>query len=135
MHYPVTEIEGIGTGFARRLARAGIKNTGHLLARGADRKGRRDVAQRTGLDEKRILRWVNKADLMRIRGIGGQYADLLGSVGVQTMGELRNRNAENLAAKMKEKNRRRRRAKVTPSTRVVQSWVDAARTLPPIVTH
>ena len=134
MAYPVTMIDGIGPGFGRKLRKAGITNTDHLLAACGARKGRRTVAEESGLDQKRILAWVNRADLMRIAGVGGQYADLLQSVGVDSLRELRRRNPENLAAKMKEKNRRRKQPRVTPSRKIVQTWVDTARLLEPKVT-
>ncbi len=134
MAYPVTMIDGIGPGFARKLRRAGITNTHHLLASCGSRKERRTVAEESGLDPKRLLAWVNRADLMRIAGVGGQYADLLQSVGVDSLRELRRRNPENLAAKMKEKNQRRKQPRVTPSRKVVQTWVETARALEPQVT-
>ena len=102
--YPIASIEGIGPAFAAKLKAAGIKSTGDLLVRGKDPKGRKEIATATGLDESRILKWTNMADLMRIKGVGEEYSELLEAAGVDTVKELRNRNAANLAKAMSEAN-------------------------------
>ena len=75
------------------------------------------------------------ADLMRISGVGQEYSELLEAAGVDTVKELRNRNAENLAAKMAEVNTSKKLTRTVPSEKTVAGWVEQARTLDPLITH
>lgn len=135
MQYTIQEIEGIGPTYGSKLAQAGITNTRQLLDRCGGAKGRREVAARTGLDESQLLKWANMADLMRISGIGKQFAELLEAAGVDTVKELRNRNGVNLTTKMKEVNAAKKLTRGTPSVRQVSAWIDQAKTLPPAISH
>jgi len=135
MNYPIEEIEGIGPAYGKKLSAAGITNTKKLLDRCASAKGRREVAGTTGLDDSQLLKWANLADLMRISGIGKQFSELLEAAGVDTVKELRNRRADNLTAKMKEVNAKKKLTRATPSEKQVTAWVDQAKSLPPMITH
>ena len=77
MSYPVTEITGIDDDAAKALKSAGIRTTASLLEAAKDPKGRKALAAKTGLREGQLLNWANVADRMRIKGVGGDYADLL----------------------------------------------------------
>jgi predicted flap endonuclease-1-like 5' DNA nuclease len=131
----IEDIEGIGPSIGAALRDAGIDSVDRLLDMCCDKKGRAAVAGKTQLAEARVLKWVNMADLFRIKGIAGQYAELLEAAGVDTVKELRSRNAENLAAKMSEVNAAKKLVRKVPSVKVVASWIDQARFLPPKVTH
>lgn len=135
MAYQITEIEGIGPAFAKKLSTAGITNTDHLLAQCASRPGRKSTAEKTGLKEEQLLKWVNMADLMRISGVGEEYSELLEAAGVDTVKELRNRRADNLAAKMAEVNAAKKLVRQTPSESQVTKWVEQAKTLDPMISH
>lgn len=104
MNMKIDEIEGIGNVYAEKLIAAGIKDTDHLLEKGCTKKGRQELAEQTGIDEKRILTWCNHADLFRIKGVGPQFAELLEAAGVDTVKELGHRVAANLVRKMEEVN-------------------------------
>lgn len=131
----IREIEGIGDASAEKLEAAGIKTIEAFLEAGASAKGRDELAEKTGLSEKNILKWVNRADLDRVKGIGTQYADLLEAAGVDSAPELAQRNAANLLAKMEEVNNSKNLVNKLPSEDQVQGWIDNAKTLPKIVTH
>jgi len=135
MQYTIQEIEGIGPTYGSKLAQAGITNTRQLLDQCGGAKGRREVAARTGLDESQLLKWANMADLMRISGIGKQFAELLEAAGVDTVKELRNRNGVNLTGKMKEVNAAKKLTRGTPSMQQVSAWIDQAKMLPPAISH
>ncbi|MCJ7619765.1 MAG: DUF4332 domain-containing protein, partial [Anaerolineae bacterium] len=89
-------IEGIGPVYAGQLRAAGIATVDALLAAGATPRGRQVLEQRSGIGHALILEWVNIADLMRVKGVGEEYSDLLEEAGVDTVKELRNRVPENL---------------------------------------
>lgn len=135
MGYKIDEIEGIGPSFGEKLSAANIKTTDDLLKLCCDAKGRKSTAETTGLSEGQLLKWTNMADLMRISGIGGEYSELLKASGVDTVKELRNRNAENLAAKMAEVNEAKKLTRTVPSEKVVIGWVEQAKSLDPLITH
>jgi predicted flap endonuclease-1-like 5' DNA nuclease len=127
----IVQIEGVGRLYAEKMAQLGIRTTDQLLAVGATHQGRAELAQKTGVSYKLILAWVNRADLMRISGIGEEYSDLLEESGVDTVVELRNRNPANLHARLIETNAKRKLVRRVPSLREVTSWIDYAKKLPP----
>ncbi len=129
MNYKVADIEGIGPANSKKLAKAGIKTVNGLLQKGATPKGRKEIAAATGIDESVILKWVNMADLYRIKGIGKQYAELLEKAGVDTVKELKQRKADNLMAKLAEVNSagKKRIVRVLPGLKRVQAWIDEAK--------
>jgi predicted flap endonuclease-1-like 5' DNA nuclease len=135
-NYKIDDIEGIGPAYAEKLRSAGVRGVNTLLKKGADRTGRKNLAETTGLDESLILKWVNMADLYRIKGVGSEYSELLEKAGVDTVKELRNRNAENLHAKMEEVNSSGRPiVRQLPSLKMTQSWVTEANSLDPKVSY
>ena len=133
MHGHIEAIEGIGPKYAEILRGAGIASTGQLLAQGSRPQGRRELAERLNINEKLILQWVNMSDLFRIKGVGGQYAELLEASGVDTVKELRNRNAPNLADKMREVNAQKRLVRQVPNLERVENWIQQAKQLEPAV--
>ncbi len=135
MSYKIEEIEGIGPAFADKLSAAAIKTTNDLLKLCCDAKGRKTTSEKTGVSEHQLLKWANMADLMRIKGIGSEFSELLEAAGVDTVKELRNRNAENLAAKMKEVNAVKKLTRTVPSEKTVTTWVSQAKSLDPLITH
>jgi predicted flap endonuclease-1-like 5' DNA nuclease len=135
MKYKIEEIEGIGPTYGATLKAAGIADTEALLTRCAARKGRAELAKATGLDEGRLLKWANMADLMRISGVGEEYSELLEAAGVDTVKELQHRKADNLAAKMAEVNAAKKLTRVVPAASQVAKWIEQAKSLPPIISY
>jgi uncharacterized membrane protein len=133
---PIAEIEGIGAGNAEKLAAAGITTTEELLAAAGTQTGRDRVAKETGIDDKVILGWVNRADLMRIPGVGSQYSDLLEAAGVDSPAELARRNAANLATTFQEVAAARPGiVRRVPAESEIESWIEAAGGLEKAVMH
>jgi len=128
-------IEGIGPKHARQLRKSGVRTTEALLKRGATRKGRRELAEKASLTERQVLEWVNHADLMRVKGIGSEYSDLLEAAGVDTVKELRRRNSEALTAKMTQINDQKRLVRRLPTVAMVGKWVEHAKTLEPVIKY
>lgn len=131
----IESIEGIGPKYGEALRSAGIRTVDDLLEAGATRRSRSSLAEKTGLSESHILKCVNMADLFRINGIASQYAELLECAGVDTVKELKNRNAENLTVRMNEVNDDKHLVRRTPSVKIVRSWITQAGKLPPKVSH
>lgn len=131
----IQEIEGIGPVYAGKLAELGIETVEALLERGASSQGRKALVEATGISAKLILKWVNRADLARVKGVGEEYADLLEIAGVDTVPELAQRNPENLHQKMVEINEEKALVRRPPSLAAVQDWVAQAKTLGRVVTY
>ncbi len=131
----IDAIEGIGHKHATTLRKNGVRTTERLLRNGATRSGRKALAERTKIDERLVLAWVNRADLMRVKGVGEEYSDLLEAAGVDTVKELRRRNARNLLATMVEVNTKKKLVRRLPTEAMVERWVDHAKGLEPIVTY
>ena len=135
MTYKIIDIQGIGPVYAEKLNAIGIETVDQLLEKGADPKGRQAIEEATGIRHDLVLTWVNHADLFRVKGIGPQFAELLEAAGVDTVKELRNRNAANLAAKMAEVNEEKHLTRRTPVEKEIQKFIDIAKELEPKVTH
>ena len=129
------QIEGIGEAYAARLFEIGLVTTEALLNKGATPDGRRDIAEKTGIAPEKILDWVNRADLFRIKGVAEEYSDLLEAAGVDTVPELAQRNPVNLLNKLTEINSSERLVRRLPTQREVSNWVDHAKVLPRRVTY
>lgn len=135
MSNKIEEIEGIEKNYAEKLRAVDIQTTDDLLRRCGGKKGREGVSRETGISEKYLLDWVNIADLMRINGIGEEYANLLKETGVDTVKELAFRNADNLTVMVEITNSAKKISKRTPSDGVIQEWIDEAKTLDAMVTY
>lgn len=131
----IEKIEGIGPKYAQKLMEQSIRSTDALLKAGANRKGREDLAAKTGISEKLILEWVNRADLMRVKGVGEEYSDLLEAAGVDTVRELRNRRADNLHKALAETNAAKKLVRRVPTLVEVEHWIEDAKKLAPMVTY
>lgn len=131
----LSEIEGIGAAYAAKLNEAGISTQADLLKKCCEKKGRKEIAANSGISEKLVLNWVNRADLSRIKGVSTQYADLLECAGVDTVPELAQRKPENLHIKMSEINADKKLVRKVPSVSQVQDWVAQAKQLPRLVSY
>lgn len=131
----LSEIEGIGEAYSEILKIAGITTLEKLLDTCCDKKARKEIAEKTGISEKSILNWVNRADLTRIKGVSTQYADLLECAGVDTVPELSQRNAENLYSRICEVNEEKNLVRQIPSLAQVEGWVSHAKDLPRVVCY
>lgn len=135
MSKSIESIEGIGPKLGEALRKAGVTSVERLLEAGATKKGRAELAAKAGISESRILKCVNMADLFRIHGVASQYAELLECAGVDTVKELKNRNAENLAKKMAEINEQKNLVRRPPSSRVVKDWITQAQRIPGVISY
>jgi predicted flap endonuclease-1-like 5' DNA nuclease len=130
------EVEGIGPVYAEQLALAGIATADALLDGGAKPGGRAAIGKATGISETLILKWVNRIDLMRIKGVGSEYSDLLEIAGVDSPAELAQRNAANLATTFQEAVAARTDiVRRIPSEAEVTDWIAQAKDLPKVVEH
>jgi predicted flap endonuclease-1-like 5' DNA nuclease len=131
----IVKVEGIGPVYAEKLKALEITTTEKLLEMGRTKKGRTEIAEKTGISEKLILEWVNHSDLCRVKGVGEEFSDLLEEAGVDTVVELAQRNPENLYNKMIEVNNEKKLVRRTPYRNSVEDWVNQAKSLPRMVEY
>lgn len=131
----VIDVEGIGPAYAEKLEAVGVKTTDQLLERGAKPKGRQELEDSTGIGHALILKWVNRVDLYRIKGVGSEYSDLLEIAGVDSPAELAHRNAANLTETLAEANAARNLVRRLPTLAEVTDWIEKSKSLPKVVEH
>jgi predicted flap endonuclease-1-like 5' DNA nuclease len=131
----IVDVEGIGKTYAVKMQNAGIVTTDELLKQGASPKGRKLIAEKTGISDKLILEWVNHVDLYRIKGVGSEYADLLEEAGVDTVVELATRKPEHLHKALLETNQKKDLVRKLPALSQVTEWVEQAKKLPRVVAY
>jgi len=131
----VIDVEGIGPAYAEKLEAVGVKTTDQLLERGAKPKGRQELEDSTGIGHALILKWVNRVDLYRIKGVGSEYSDLLEIAGVASPAELAHRNAANLTETLAEANAARNLVRRLPTLAEVTDWIEKSKSLPKVVEH
>jgi ribosomal protein L31 len=129
------DIEGIGEVYARKLKEAGVPTPDALLQKGSTPKGRQEIAEKSGISGKLILVWTNHVDLLRVKGMSPDWAELLEAAGVDTVPELAQRAPENLLAKLLEVNREKKLARELPTLTSVEGWIEQAKQLPKVITY
>jgi predicted RecB family nuclease len=130
MSYPIGEVDCIQPEMVDRLRSVGIRTSDKLLDAAKSLRGRKTLAEKTGIDEKSLLRLANQIDRMRVKGVGRDYAKLLQVAGVDTVRELKYRNPKRLAEAMAEANAKRKLVRVLPSEGTVKRWIEYAKKLP-----
>lgn len=137
MSYPIETVEGIAKSYGNKLRKCGVNSTKALLDKGCSPKGRKALEKESGIDHKLILKWTNMCDLMRVKGVGEEYSELLEAAGVDTVKELRTRRPDNLHKAMREANdkRKNRLVRQLPGLVQVEKWVAHAKELPPMMTY
>lgn len=131
----IIDIEGIGPAYAEKLKIMGITTTAALLEKGATPQGRKTLADKTGISDTLILRWVNHADLFRIKGVASQYAELLEAAGVDSVRELAQRNADNLHQAMEKVAEEKKLVRKPPALAQITEWISQAKTLPRMINY
>lgn len=131
----IIEIEGIGETYAKTLADQGVATTEILLEKCATPAGRNELANQTGLSGKLILKWANRADLFRIKGIGSEYADLLEIASVDTVPDLSRRNPANLIQAITAANEEKELVRKVPTEKQVSDWIEQAKALPRVLKY
>jgi predicted flap endonuclease-1-like 5' DNA nuclease len=133
--HAIGEIEDIDGGNEAKLVGLGVRTTDDFLARAATPAGRSGLAATVGVTDAVVLKWANCADLMRVDGIGMQFADLLEEAGVDTIPELAQRNGHNLHERVAQVNTERSLAGRSPAEHEVESWIAQAKALPRILEY
>ncbi len=131
----IEQIEGIGEAYRAKLNEEGIVTVEQMLDACKTKQDRKILAEKSGTSEEQVLSWANHADLFRIKGVAGQYAELLEAAGVDTVRELAQRNPENLTERMEKINEEQHLVRSVPYLKMVRKWVDQAKELPRVLEY
>lgn len=129
----IDQVSGIDHKQATRLRKAGVRTSDRLIEEAATRRGRTELSKSTGLSPRDLQRWVHHADLLRVKGVGSEYAELLVTAGVDTLRDLRRRNPTALLAKIIGLNGSRRVVDRLPTEGMVEGWIESAGNLDPSI--
>ncbi len=127
--YDIQEIEGIGPGYGKLLRAMDITTTRDLLDKANTSALRQEIASAMKLQEFVIGKWVSMADLIRVKGVRGQFAELLEASAIISVQQLAQQDATVLTAKMEEVNAKEHRTRVNPSREIVSDWIEQAKFL------
>lgn len=129
----IDEVAGLDVKQATRLRKAGVKTSQGLIENASTRAGRTALSAKTGIPPRDLTSWVHHADLLRVRGIGAEYAELLVAAGVDTIRDLRRRNPTALVAKIISMNGSEKVVRRLPTEAMVSSWIDSAGAIQPSI--
>ncbi|MFV1960345.1 MAG: DUF4332 domain-containing protein [Acidimicrobiia bacterium] len=129
----IDQVAGVDQRQATKLRKAGVRTGLALAEQASTRRGRTEVAKATGISPKDLQLWVHHADLLRVRGVGSEYAELLVAAGVDTLRDLRRRNPTALLAKVIGLNGSMRVVDRLPTESMVEGWIVAAGDLEPSI--
>jgi predicted flap endonuclease-1-like 5' DNA nuclease len=129
----ISKLRGMTARVRARLKRQGITYTDQLLAAAGPRGHRWQLAVRSGIDGATLARLACRADLIRIKGIGAIFADMLELLGVDRLGRLARQDPAELHRALLELNAAERFARRAPTPDEVRHWIAQARVLPPLV--
>lgn len=128
-------IKRFGSKNAKKLQKIGIHTTERLLLVAAHRQGRIDLARETHLTQKLILKWVNLSDLIRIKGIGQHYIDLLDQAGVNSVKELAKRRPAQLYQEVVALKLSKNLVRRLPAHKDIERWIKDAKKITPMIKH
>lgn len=129
----IDQVAGVDHKKATKLRKAGIRTSKALIETASTRRGRSELARATGITPKDLQMWVHHADLLRVRGVGAEYAELLVAAGVDTIRDLRRRNPTALVAKIIGLNGANRVVNRLPTESMVEGWIVSAAELEPSI--
>lgn len=129
----IDQVAGIDQRQATKLRKAGVRTSKALAESASTRRGRTKLAKETGLSPKDLQLWVHHADLLKVKGVGAEYAALLVEAGVDTIRDLRRRNPTALLAKIIGMNGSQKVVERLPTEGMVEAWIVAAGDLEPSI--
>ena len=123
----IDSINGMTHTEATKLRRARVRTTVTFLQIASTRSGRALLTKETGITSPTLLHWAKRAELMKIKNLGRDYADLLEAVGVESVADLKRRNPESLHEMMHNANQAKKIVDRMPSLKRVTNWIDDSK--------
>jgi hypothetical protein len=105
------------------LPKVGITTLDDLLSKTKEKKERDELALRLLVPKELLIQWVEKAQLVQLKGLGTENLRLLGGVGIHSISALSKEDPENLYEKIGQVIQGR----VPPRKAKLRIWVREAR--------
>lgn len=125
----ISKIKGLSPEVQAKLEAEGIRNTQQLLEHTQAAKQRTELAHKVGTTADVLKELANRADLMRLKGVGGDFSNLLEEAGVNSCKELQHRLPEKLHKTLAEIHTSKQIGHHAPTLVQVSEWVSEAKTL------
>ncbi len=126
MKYSLTDIKHLSEDAVTRLKDSGIGNSLRLLEAAGNARGRTALADAVEVEDKALESCVAQADLMRVAGVGPEYAELLVASGVGSINSLRRRDPMLLRRLLSSQSKAGGHTRMLPSEDRVAEWILAA---------
>ena len=125
----IGNIKGLDPEVKTKLESEGIRNTEQLLEHTRTEKQRTKLTHKVGTKAVVLKELANRADLMRLKGVGGDFSNLLEEAGVNSCKELRHRVPEKLHNTLVEIHTTKKIAHHAPTLAQVTEWITEAKSL------
>ncbi len=125
----ISKLKGLDAGLQAKLEAEGMRTTEQLLEHTQTSKQRTELAQKLGSTPVILKELANRADLMRLKGVGGDLSNLLEEAGVNSCKELQHRTPERLQQSLAELHTSKHIGHHTPTLAQVTEWISEAKSL------
>lgn len=127
MPHKIGEIKDLDATAQQKLTSANIATVEQLLERTHTPRDRAALAQQLDVSSSQLTDWINRADLMRLKGVGTELANLFEEAGVDSCRELQHRIPENLHNKLLALNNTKKITHHAPTLTQLQQWISEAK--------
>ena len=129
MNATISDLKGLQPEVKTKLEFEGIRNTQQFLERTRTPQQRTELAHRVGTTPGALKELANRADLMRLAGVGGDFSNMLEEVGVNSCKELQHRVPEKLYASLEAIHTDKKIGHRVPALAQVTEWIIEAKKL------
>lgn len=119
-------MKGMDPELQQKLVSVKITTIEQLLTKAGNPAQRSILARQINVSTGQLADCVNRAGLMRLRGVNADVALLLEECGVDSVKDLQRRKASHLQANLKAANEQKRLTHQSPSVDQVQEWITEA---------
>lgn len=129
MNDPMSNLKGLQPEVKTKLEAEGIRTTTQFLEHTRTQQQRTELALKVGTTPVAIKELANRADLMRLRGVGGDFSNLLEEAGVNSCKELQHRVPEKLYTTLGTIHTEKKIGHHAPTLTQATEWIAEAKTL------
>lgn len=126
MIHDIQVLEGINSVYTKNLRELNITTVEELLEKCSSLEGIEKLEETTGIEKKLIIKWINFAGLLQLKGMDREYFSLLSALGIHTISEFKERFPETLHSQMIKINHQQKLVQNLPSLSMVRSWTAQA---------
>ena len=129
MNATISDLKGLQPEVKTKLEFEGIRNTQQFLERTRTPQQRTELAHKVGTTPGALKELANRADLMRLAGVGGDFSNMLEEAGVNSCKELQHRVPEKLYTSLEAIHTDKKIGYRTPALAQVTEWIAEAKKL------